>query len=486
MRGLYLAFVGLAAGSAMVLFQQDSVADSSFLETFDGAPLSPQPFDSPHWDVQVHERRQVEHAPGWMPSMQAQHGPGCEGPTVSHTVNTVADSVFRCKDHVMTALNGPDYGVIYLTPDHMLDWSGGTGVLQWDMSTEKMSTRDWPDILITPFADNLALPLASGLAFGVDLQGPPRNGVHIGMDNSQGAPILGVRVNGAWVGDYGPTWAYPALGDDVAAGTDESATRQTFKLTLTATSAKFERLASATAPALVFWNHSFAALPFSSGVVQFGHHSYSPDKDGAGVPATWHWDAVSISPAIPFHMSAVSPEYITNTTAQTVTFAPAPTGAYLRFAAWGNTVRVNGVQYQPVFGQTNDTLKAYSYSVPIPAGTTSATVQLSNSPSGVMGKGFSVWSMSTSGGTATPTVPATATDTPTITPAPPSSTPTTIPPSSTPTATRTPTATASPTQAVPTATPPSCRVRASKQLPSGAWESERWYFVDCGSLRTAP
>ena len=34
-------------------------------------------------------------------------------------------TVFRCKDHVMTAIRADDYGVIYLTPDRLLDWSDG-------------------------------------------------------------------------------------------------------------------------------------------------------------------------------------------------------------------------------------------------------------------------------------------------------------------------------------------------------------------------
>src|SRR4051794_22251403 len=35
-------------------------------------------------------------------------------------------------------------------------------------------------------------------------------------------------------------------------------------------------------------------------VVQFGHHSYNPTNEGAGVPATWHWDNLQPSPSTPF------------------------------------------------------------------------------------------------------------------------------------------------------------------------------------------
>jgi hypothetical protein len=35
-------------------------------------------------------------------------------------------------------------------------------------------------------------------------------------------------------------------------------------------------------------------------VVQFGDHSYNPTNEGAGVPATWHWDNLQPSPSTPF------------------------------------------------------------------------------------------------------------------------------------------------------------------------------------------
>src|SRR4029450_2992231 len=96
--------------------------------------------------------------------------------------------------------------------------------------------------------------------------------------------------------------------EGITAGTNQSAVRQTFKLTMNPGSVEFERLASATASGFVWTrdsqgNPGFAAcacLMASDYVVQFAHHSYTPEKDGAGVPGTWHWDNLQSTPSTPF------------------------------------------------------------------------------------------------------------------------------------------------------------------------------------------
>jgi len=182
---------------------------------------------------------------------------------------------------------------------------------------------------------------------------------------------------------------------------NQSAARQPFRLTLTPTSARLERLESETAPAVVYWEHSFEALPFSTGVVQFGHHSYNPMKDDSGVPATWHWDGIRIEPAIPFRIETVEPRYIRVTSrdgdaAGVVTFPPAAPDAYLRFSATMG-VKVNGELVAAQVEPTNSAL-AQSYFVPIPEGSTSATIEFEplgkyNCSHGCLAKDFAVWSL---------------------------------------------------------------------------------------------
>ena len=113
--------------------------------------------------------------------MQADHGPGCEAPPggAQGLTNPLEGAVYTCRNHTMTAINDDEYGVIYLTPDHMVDFSSGEAVIKFDVSTRRTSGRDWIDVWVTPFADNLQLPLDSWLP---DLNGPPRQAVHIRMD----------------------------------------------------------------------------------------------------------------------------------------------------------------------------------------------------------------------------------------------------------------------------------------------------------------
>lgn len=452
--------VVLAAGIFGLLVTAIVTNAAAFIDPFPGQPASPLQFNSNSWDVQVHERDMANLGGGAVPTMQAQHGPNCEGPSVTHTVNHANDSVFICNDHVMTAINGIGYGVIYLTPNHLIDWSAGSAVVEWDMSTKRMSVRDWIDITIAPFDQNNPVPLQSELSDGTDLQGGQANALHIGMDNGDNSPRLSVNRNGSV-----QTFGFGAsLESGIPSSVDQSVTRQTFRLTITNTSVRFERMGSSTAPALVFWTETFAPLSFQKAAVQFGHHSYTPDKDGqGGVPATWHWDNVSLSPSTPFTILKTDKRYVEGTSSQTVRWnIPAPPNSFLRFSAIGS-VRVNGQTAQPM-AYTGHPEHASGYFVPIPTGSVSATIQM-----GPMdwyegypyqAKDFHVWSQNSVG---EPTVVPTATPTPV-----PTATATPTPePTVAPTPTVTPTA--SPTVA-PTATPAptgTCRVQWNPPGPTG-------------------
>ena len=365
-----------------------AVALGGFAASFSGSP--PAPLEYPAflqgWDVQVHERDVAIHP------MTAMHGADCAGPPATHVIGTnYADHVFQCRDHLMTALNGEEYGVIYLTPPSMVDFST-EGVVQFELSTEKMSKRDWWDLTVSPMADAQALPLLSDLSQGVDLQKPNKNSIVITSDNGEGSPNL-KTVTGGTIRYYGGSG--DPISDGVVEGTNQMATRQTFKLTLTPTHVKFERLASATAPAAIYVDNNIPARTWTKGVVQFGHHSYDPAKDDAGgVPATWHWDEVQIAPFIPFTISPVSPRF---TKGGVVTSAPAPANAYLRFSAICK-VSVNGVMATKMTNSGHPEHYS-SYRVAIPEGSTSYNIKFyadswyNNSiMSGCGAKDFYVWS----------------------------------------------------------------------------------------------
>ena len=86
--------------------------------------------------------------------MNADHGTDCGPPPASHVITRVEDTVFQCKGHIMTAINA-GYGAVYLTPNALMDFGQGESVLKWDMSTLRTASRDWVDIVLMPYDENL-------------------------------------------------------------------------------------------------------------------------------------------------------------------------------------------------------------------------------------------------------------------------------------------------------------------------------------------
>jgi hypothetical protein len=343
----------------------------SFSETFEGRPQGPTPWHPPNWDITVHSRDRET----WyeLEPMHAGHSSECEPPPASHTISTYEQTVYLCNDHVMTAINATGYGMIYLTPDHVVDFSQGEAIIRFDVSTERTSSRDWIDVWVTPYEDNLQLALDGWLP---DLHGEPRRGVHIVMDFLENtvfrAEILRdfeieqvEMTQEAWQG-------YESF-------LETSATRRdTFELRLSRTHVKFGM------PDYNFWwiDSEIAPLDWSQGVVQFGHHSYNPLKDcpfDACSPGTWHWDNVFIQPAVPFTILRADRRFVDRTTTTRVMLpAAAPPNAHLRFAGIGAQLEVSfdrGHSWQPAQLQRqqereNSEELFRSYWTPVPEGVT--------------------------------------------------------------------------------------------------------------------
>lgn len=520
--GIALLLVGVLGLGTLITFQQvrdnqrkntNSLAAEydpttrTFTETFDGAPSVPTPLTQvgqSTWDVAIQSRN----TDTWdtLVPMNHHHGPNCEPPhdaggkLVTHPFDgTYEASVFNCKDHVMTGINGvgravhDGYALIYLTPNAMVDFSQGEAVIKWDMSTF-VAGRDWVDVWITPYDESLQLPFDEGV---VDLQGVPRNSVQIKLNNANGNG-MGMKPmifkNFQDTGEFEPfTNSYDWYTGMSSILTPSAQRRDTFEIRISKTHLKV------CMPGYNFcWaDKNIGTLPFDKGIVQFGHHSYTPDKDNqysesaecrsntAMCPNTWHWDNISISPAIPFTMIKGDVRMLDGRSAganKKVRFqAPAPANSKLRFGAIGR-VEVsfnNGSTWQVASKQPaarpdttalNPNVEGFaSYFIPIPQGIQEVTFRFS--PDGAwnngqyMAKDFAIWSMDTINGTPipvtntpvvatntpTPTVPI-ATSTPTRTPTPtvtPTRTPTpTLIPTNTPTQIPTPTFTVTPTVTV--------------------------------------
>jgi hypothetical protein len=352
----------------------------------------------------------------------------------------------------MTAINAGGYGVIYLTPNQLVDFSQGEAVVRFNMSTLRTSARDWVDLWVTPFDDNLQLPLESVYP---DLDGVPRRSVHVKMDNQGNGSVFNTSVVRDFrTQDVQSNWFTP-----YESFLSPSATRRdTFELRLSRTHLKFGM------PQYNFsWvDANIADLGWTQGVLQLGHHSYTPDKgdcmQGGCGPDTWHWSDVSINSAVPFTILKADRRFVDASSSPQLNFpAPSPAGAHLRFAAIGTNVQVSfnagqswqAARVQPAEAPDNTSTKFQSYWTDMPAGVSSVRLRANNTqylPWNI--RDVTVWAPGASQSadpTPTPeaTEPPESTSTPTPTPAR-TATPTSTP-ARTATPTRTPVRTATPT-----------------------------------------
>ncbi|MGE3267426.1 MAG: hypothetical protein AB7P40_01670, partial [Chloroflexota bacterium] len=445
---------------------------STFTETFNGKPAGPTAYRPANWDVLVHSRDvQTWQQPE---SMQAGHGADCSAHPASHLVNSYQDTVFQCNDHMMTAINAGGYGAIYMTPNQLVDFSNGEATISFNMSTLRTSTRDWIDVWVTPYEDNVPAPLDNWLP---DLTGLPKRAVHIRMDQFNGdtnfkADVVrnfnATEIAGNWWTGY-ESFLTPS-----------AVRRDTFELKISKTSVKFGMpgynnfrwIDSSTAP-----------LDWSRGVVQFSHHSYNPTKDcpsGTCTPNTWHWDDVSVSPAVPYTILSADRAMVM-AGGPTATFGgPAPADSYLRFLGIGSGLQASydGGPWQNLTPrQTSKTgEEAFKpFWAPVPAGTRQVTFRGTDWYGGPWAiSDPAIWSLTAAGSqpapTATSTVPA-ATATATGTPAQgATATPTSTAPAASPTATApavTATSTATPTSVPATTTQlPATATPTATQLPA--------------------
>jgi hypothetical protein len=353
-----------------------------FIETFDGDNATLKRFASEEWDLTIHQRdndRLYE-----MEAMPADHGPNCEAPPSTHTITAFEDNLYVCKSHMMTANYGVSdnggYGLVFFTPNRVIDTTGDF-FIQFDMSTFRVNpARNWVDLWIVPFDQNLQLAIHN---FDPDLQGAPLQAVQVRL-NVENYFTVTIHDHGQEtklkIDDY--TQYHNVL-------EMSKKTRSTFSFGV-----QNGRLKIGMPEHDIWWHDQPAPAIFSQpewkeSAIQFGHHSYTPDKQcgmsffqsmceqhGAD---TFHWDNIMAYPAKPFDLVQGSPRLITPSAA-TQTFTPekpAPAGSHLRFAGIGDNIEVsfnNGVTWQPAIEQahskTEDNPHFRSYWMPIPTGTT--------------------------------------------------------------------------------------------------------------------
>lgn len=394
-------------------------ATRTFLETFNGNPSTPLRFsnDTPEaiaWDIVANNSNSGatgNEESNDFSNPNAHHGAHCEPPIdangrlVTHSISNIHDAVYLCKDHMMTSLLA-GYALVYFTPNHMIDLSNGDAKIKFDMTTLSTSGRDWVDIWITPYQENFVLPLER---WNAPYNGEPKDAIHIRTDgNVDGSPHWEGEIYRNFqqegIGGGGNLWggfnmALANSGAKNPDGTPVSVSpqrRDTFELTISKNRAKLCLVSVNVSPPVptnqCFFDASFPSVgsSFDKSTVQFGHHAYNPQKDCTPsgldghylnigcVANTWHWDSISIQPAIPFtiiHPTANSPKFITLTNNTITLTSPAPANSYIRFAAVAGSVEAsfnNGPWVNiPRRNQVRNSPEHFSnYWAPIPTGTT--------------------------------------------------------------------------------------------------------------------
>lgn len=370
-----------------------------FLETFDGNPASPEAFAPDDWDLKL-GMNFIRESGGNPEPMMADHGPDCGAPPATHqSGGDAAKAVFICRGHLMTALNGGGYGALFLTPPAIVDFSAGEAVIKLNMSTLRTSARDWVDFWIVPYDEAMALPF-EGNGFWI---GQPKRGVQVRMGDIGGAGNTGFTVvvydNFVPISrdQFGRNFY---LTNDAGYNnflTPSAKRRDPFEIRISRTHIKMGIKAmpcdTASPPNcggptqdFLWVDQAIPDLGWGNGVFTIGHHSYNPLKDESFPPpikpGTWHFDNLSIAPAIPFTIiqNPRVRHHTTGTSPVSVTFnKPAPANAHLRFVATNltnvNPFQVsfnNGSSWQTAQRQvssSDDNQGLRSYWTPIPQGT---------------------------------------------------------------------------------------------------------------------
>src|SRR5678815_46125 len=321
---LAVGVIATLALSAVALMPRSASAagvpwSDSFAEY--GMPASPAMWQPTNWDVQVHVRD--GYAGNGNDTHLADHGTDCSAPPAQHSISTWQQAVFVCHEHVMTAIANEGYGEVQLTPDRMADWSSGPATISFSLSTARTTARDWFTVDVTPFAEHMSLPFDFG---DVDLEGMPAHYIELNTDMGSGGETQWKMVREG-SDDFGNEQNSRGT-DDI---TQSAAIRTPYELVISSTGYTFRvGASSAQNPGRIILSGNWQTpLTFTRGILQFGHHSYNPDKCDVThiscLPDTWHLSNVGICSAIQYSLLRPFDHQVVNNSTGPVTFpAPAP------------------------------------------------------------------------------------------------------------------------------------------------------------------
>jgi len=386
-----------------------SFPDSSF-----GSPATPLALKQnpalAGWDLLVHEMAGNQRAGGYgdthgVPAFLGQHGTQCGVPTSGadlsgfHAISSLygengdGGMAFTCRDHLMLTNHcQPDcFGSTVLTLPMQLDWSQGPATFSFNMSTRHTADRDWMELFLTPFRDQLAYP--SSLSSYEDNVGPPATGLgfSFGANLPPDAPCSPTTAQSQCGFDQWSSglanWCGcdPNAGGDVRNGLHQTQLadvdlnlgsvedalqgvgptnngRARFNLIVSKTHVTLGLAPQWQQPAGVILNAAYAnglnwvdsdlssnPLPYNRAVVQFVAQDYAAclyqTTDPCNGTDTWHMSGFSMSSAVPLRIIRANQNWADDSTSVSIggkratelTFpSPAVAGSYLRTCFYGD------------------------------------------------------------------------------------------------------------------------------------------------------
>jgi hypothetical protein len=328
----------------------------------------------PGWDTTIETR---DGGAFGFNQMDVMHGPNCEPPApgVSHQLTTFDDQMFTCAGHFMMAIDGPQ-GQHFAIPGALVDFSKGEAIVRFDRSSLKTSGREWSTFWLMPFDTNLADPHNQFPAEGI-----------FWNSSSNKLQVFRNHVKERFgVGSFQVALAEMGL-------QPSARRRDTYEMRISTTHFSV-RVFDGTGDSRVLIDHPIdPPLAWTRALFYIGVQSYSPQKAGTnddceefgitcdpGTANTWHFDNVSIEPAIPFTIihGPRAADGGNNQPLPVVFDAPAPANAWARFqldgAALnaGHTVELSldGVNWVPAQLQPKGAVtNKWTVFHPIPEGT---------------------------------------------------------------------------------------------------------------------
>ena len=313
---------------------------TAFLETFDGNPSAPLAFDDANWDVGVHTHNYTSPY-----SVTADFGSDCAALPATHIVSSVDDAAFICDGRLVTALQADSNGQITFVPNQIVDFSQNEVSITFDVSTDRAVGKDWFELWVMPWDENLALAAEDWNA----PQGLPSDGIHIRLNDYENK-FVGQTINNEAVTPlngsynwqpYDCSWSEDTCIDVMA----DKLTTFELKIKPATTAGEYEISfgmvadgdSSKNNPLQTVWyfNDTDVVLDWTQAIVQFGHHA----KDSSDANS-WQWDNISISEATEFDIIKGDLRSI-DAISDTVTFdsaAPSGTDTWVRFNAGGNSM----------------------------------------------------------------------------------------------------------------------------------------------------